>query len=32
MDDDNKAYGDEFPEGIDVDMLVAEIKEYKLNK
>ncbi|GBC72773.1 hypothetical protein HRbin04_00166 [archaeon HR04] len=28
--DDNKAYGDEFPEGIEVDMLVAKIKEYKL--
>ncbi|MEM4364459.1 MAG: hypothetical protein QXJ44_00940 [Candidatus Nitrosocaldus sp.] len=30
MDDDNKAYGIEFPEGIDVDMLIAKIKEYKL--
>ncbi len=30
--DDNKAYGDEFPEGIDVDMLIAKIKEYRSNK
>ncbi len=30
IDDDNKAYGIEFPEGIDVDMLIAKIKEYKL--
>lgn len=29
---DGKAYGDEFSEGIDVDMLVAKIKEYRLNK
>ncbi|MEM4145595.1 MAG: hypothetical protein QW712_05100 [Candidatus Nitrosocaldus sp.] len=27
--DDDKAYGDEFPEGIDVDTLIAKIKEYR---
>lgn len=27
--EDGKAYGDEFPEGIDVDTLVAKIKEYR---